>query len=67
MDALSAIPTFSAVTGADGRPNHIQIRPVRALPQADGGGGGNAGVSAIQQAILRGLTPPKFSGNEEDW
>ena len=24
-------------------------------------------MSAIQQAIFRGLSPPKFSGNEEDW
>ena len=67
INVLSAFPTYSAITGADTRLNQIQVCPVEAHSRADGGGGGNSGMSAIQQAIFRGLTPPRFSGNEEDW
>ena len=65
-DPLSNIPTFFSSSGPDARLNQVQIAPIGARASGDTGGGGG-GMSAIQQAIFRGLSPPKFSGNEEDW
>ena len=64
MEMLDAIPNLPTIRGVDTRLNQIQVRPIEVNPRPEGGG---FGQSAIQQAIVRGIVPPKFSGNEEDF
>ena len=63
VDLVGTLPDYPSVRGVDSRLQQISISPISAtqVPPLQGGG------SVVQQAIVRGLVPPKFSGNEEDW
>ena len=65
VDLLSAIPEFPVVQGVDKRLQQISVDPITTNPVAPNPL--ESGGSVVQQAIVRGLFPPKFTGEEEDW
>ena len=61
-DLLNAIPQYSSINGVDTRLQQISIAPIGIAPQSQEGA-----PPVVQQAIVKGLSPPRFSGEEEDW